>query len=43
MELHGIDKAGYATLVNDEVAKLTGTPARSFKDFAKEHAARWSV
>jgi uncharacterized protein YbjT (DUF2867 family) len=43
MELHGIDKAGYASLVNDEVAKLTGTPARSFEDFAKEHAARWSV
>jgi uncharacterized protein YbjT (DUF2867 family) len=23
--------------------ELTGTPARSFKDFAKEHAARWSA
>lgn len=43
MELHGIDKAGYAAVVNDEVATLTGSPARSFEDFAKEHAARWKT
>lgn len=41
MELHAIDKAGYASVVTDEVAKITGTPARSFADFAKEHAASW--
>ena len=37
LELHAIDKAGYAAEVNDQVAKLTGTPARSFEDFAREH------
>jgi len=42
LELHAIDKAGYAAVVTDDVAKLTGTPARSFADFAKEHAAAWA-
>lgn len=37
MELHAIDKAGYAAEVNDEVARLTGTPARSFEAFAATH------
>ena len=41
LELHAIDKAGYAAVVTDDVAKITGTPARSFADFAKEHAASW--
>ena len=40
LELHAIDKAGYAAEVNDNVAKLTGTPARSFAEFAKEHVAK---
>lgn len=43
MELHAIDKAGYAASVNDEVARITGTPARSFADFAKDHAAAWAL
>jgi uncharacterized protein YbjT (DUF2867 family) len=41
LELHAVDKAGYAAVVTDDVTKLTGTPARSFADFAKEHAASW--
>lgn len=41
LELHAIDKAGYAAVVTDDVAKSTGTPARSFADFAKEYAASW--
>ena len=43
MELHAIDKAGHPALVNDDVEKVTGTPARSFEDFAKENAARWKT
>lgn len=39
LELHAVDKAGYAAEVNDVVATLTGTPARNFADFAKEHLA----
>lgn len=43
LELHAIDKAGYAAVVTDDVAELTGTPARSFDDYAAEHAAKWKV
>lgn len=43
MELHGIDKAGYAAVVTDDVAKITGAPPRSFEAFAKENAARWAA
>ena len=42
MELHAIDKAGYAALVTDDVAQLTGTPARTFAAYAAENAARWT-
>lgn len=41
MELHAIDKAGYAAGVNDTVQKLLGRPATRFQDFAKKHAAAW--
>ena len=42
MELHAIDKAGYAATVSDDVAKVTGKPARSFAEFAAANAASWS-
>lgn len=41
MELHGIDKAGYAALVTGDVQKLTGKAPRSFEDFARDNAAKW--
>ncbi len=41
LELHAIDKAGYAAEVTDDVARITGTPARSFEAFATEHASAW--
>jgi len=41
MELHAIDKAGYAAAVTDDVATLTGKPARSFAEYAAENAASW--
>jgi uncharacterized protein YbjT (DUF2867 family) len=41
MELHGINKAGYAAQVTDTVQKLTGRAPMSFAQFAKQHAARW--
>ncbi len=41
MELHAIDKAGYAAVVTDDVAKVTGKPARSFADYAAANAASW--
>lgn len=41
MELHGVDKAGYATVVTDAVPTLLGRPAQPFAAFAKAHAAAW--
>ena len=41
MELHAIDKAGYAGQVTDTVQKVTGRAPMSFAQFAKQHAARW--
>jgi uncharacterized protein YbjT (DUF2867 family) len=41
MELHAIDKAGYAAQVTDEVRKITGRAPISFAQFARQHAARW--
>jgi len=43
MELHAIDKAGYAAVVTDDVKTLTGRAPRSFRDFARENAAKWKV
>ena len=41
MELHGIDKAGYAGEVTDAVRKVTGREPVSFAQFARQHAASW--
>ncbi len=41
MELHGIDKAGYAAAVTDDFTKLTGDEPRPFSAFAQENAAKW--
>jgi uncharacterized protein YbjT (DUF2867 family) len=41
MELHGIDKAGYAAQVTDSVQKVTGRAPVSFAQFAQQNAARW--
>jgi uncharacterized protein YbjT (DUF2867 family) len=43
MELHAIDKAGYAALVTGTVAELLGRPAKTFEAFAREGAARWKA
>ncbi len=43
MELHAIDKAGYAAGVTGDVPQLLGRPATRFLDFAKQHAAAWKV
>ena len=39
MELHAIDKAGYAAAVTTAVKEVTGHAPRRFADFAAEHAA----
>ncbi|MGW2489435.1 NAD(P)H-binding protein [Streptomyces sp. NPDC001606] len=39
VELYGLYASGAAGAVTDDVEKLTGRPARSFADFAAEHAA----
>ncbi len=41
MELHAIDKAGYAANVTDTVEQVTGKKARTFADFARENASKW--
>jgi hypothetical protein len=41
MELHAIDKAGYAAAVTEDVRKLLGRPATRFVDWAKKHASAW--
>jgi uncharacterized protein YbjT (DUF2867 family) len=41
MELHGINKAGYAAEVTDAVRKITGREPVSFAQFARQHAASW--
>jgi hypothetical protein len=43
MELHGIDKAGYAAVVTDAVQTITGRAPVSFPAFAQKHAARWKA
>ncbi|MFJ2868017.1 NAD(P)H-binding protein [Kitasatospora sp. NPDC087314] len=39
VELYGLYAAGHAAEVSSDVEKLTGRPARSFAEFAAEHAA----
>ncbi|MFY0563571.1 SDR family oxidoreductase [Archangium lansingense] len=41
MELHAIDKAGYAGEVTDAVKKITGRAPMTFASFARQHAASW--
>lgn len=41
MELHAIDKAGYAARTTDVVTKVTGRAPLSFPAWAKENAGRW--
>jgi uncharacterized protein YbjT (DUF2867 family) len=43
MELHAIDKAGYAAGLTDDLATLTGSRGMTFAAFAKAHAAKWKV
>lgn len=43
MELHGIDKAGYAAVVTSSVHDITGQTPRSFSDFARDNAASWKA
>ena len=43
MELHAVDKAGYAAIVTDDVKTLTGQAPRSFRDFARDNKSKWSV
>ncbi|MFD7590324.1 NAD(P)H-binding protein [Kitasatospora sp. NPDC059811] len=42
VELYGLYAAGYAAAVSPDVEKLTGRPARSFAEFAAEHAAAFA-
>ncbi|XXF79991.1 SDR family oxidoreductase [Myxococcaceae bacterium GXIMD 01537] len=41
MELHAIDKAGYAASVTDAVQRVTGRAPMSFARFAGQQAASW--
>ncbi len=41
MELHAIDKAGSAAIVTPTVRDLLGRSPKTFKEFAREHAAKW--
>ncbi len=43
MELHAIDKAGYAAVVTDTVKAVTGQSPLSFPAFAQKHAGRWKA
>lgn len=42
MELHAIDKAGYAAEVTPVVEQLLGRAPQKLADFARENAAAWS-
>lgn len=42
MELHAIDKAGYAAVVTPDFTTITGAAPRTFRAFAEEHRARWA-
>jgi uncharacterized protein YbjT (DUF2867 family) len=43
MELHAIDKAGYAAAVTTSVKDVTGRAPKTFKEFARENAAKWKA
>ncbi len=42
LELHALGRAGRAAVVTKTVEEITGHPARSFSEFAKEHAQAWA-
>lgn len=42
MELHALDKAGYAAAVTDDLLTLTGNRGVAFPAFAKANAAKWT-
>ncbi|MFF3074008.1 NAD(P)H-binding protein [Kitasatospora sp. NPDC057904] len=42
VELYGLYAAGHASAVSPDVEKLTGRPARSFAEFAAEHAGAFA-
>ncbi len=43
LELHAIDKAGYAAGLADDLEKITGSRGLTFAQFAAGSAARWRV
>ncbi|MGD0678735.1 MAG: hypothetical protein ABSC94_25290 [Polyangiaceae bacterium] len=43
MELHAVDKAGYAAAVTTSVKDVTGRAPRAFKEFVRENAAKWKA
>jgi uncharacterized protein YbjT (DUF2867 family) len=43
MELHAIDKAGYAAAVTTTVKDVTGRAPKTFREFARENATKWKA
>jgi uncharacterized protein YbjT (DUF2867 family) len=43
MELHAVDKAGYAAAIAPDLVELIGRPSQTFEEFAKLNAARWKA
>ena len=41
LSLFAANKAGRTAVVTDSVEELTGRPARSFREFARDHAEAW--
>jgi uncharacterized protein YbjT (DUF2867 family) len=41
LDLFATNKAGKAAVVTETVREITGGPARSFKEFARDHAQGW--
>jgi uncharacterized protein YbjT (DUF2867 family) len=43
MELHAVDKAGYAAGTTKDAEKILGRAPRTFAQFAKDHASAWKL
>lgn len=41
LELYGLTKAGYTAALSPNVQEILGRPARTFSEFARQHAAVW--
>jgi uncharacterized protein YbjT (DUF2867 family) len=41
MELHAINKAGYAAGITGHVQQITGRAPRTFREFARDYASTW--